>query len=159
VKSTKLQNYYRKLEHHFNDAANLTAQFVGSLRGFMVLLLTYTIWTFVGAKYTFGQQWSTYLSTFCDVVSLFMLSVLQNTANRGSKAAQLKQDEILLKTEGADNSFIGLEERDEAELERKARKIRRELLRQEKRKRVKSRRRRLSNKRHPHQPPPGTDPQ
>jgi low affinity Fe/Cu permease len=51
-------------------------------------------------------------------VTFWMVFVIQNSANRSSKATQLKLDELIRSLKGARNEFIELDTATEAELAR-----------------------------------------
>lgn len=52
------------------------------------------------------------------VVTLLLLPILQATQNRDGAALQAKIDELIMATSSARDDLIGLEERDEKEIER-----------------------------------------
>ena len=52
-----------------------------------------------------------------NVLTLLFLPILQATQNRDGAALQAKLDELIKANQGARNDFIGLEQRDEDEIE------------------------------------------
>ena len=52
-----------------------------------------------------------------NVLTLLFLPILQATQNRDGAALQAKLDELIKANQGARNDFIGLEQRDEEEIE------------------------------------------
>jgi low affinity Fe/Cu permease len=52
-----------------------------------------------------------------------MVFVIQNTQNRDAKATQVKLDELIRAVGDARNEFIGLEDQDEAELQREKEEV------------------------------------
>ena len=57
------------------------------------------------------------INTSTTIITFLMVFLIQNTQNRDSAALQVKLDELILSSR-ARNSFIGIEEMSEEELER-----------------------------------------
>ncbi len=71
-----------------------------------------------GAVVHWSDTWQLIINTVTNIVSMLMVFLIQNTQNRESSALQLKIDELLRAVQGAQNTFIDLEDLNEDDLSR-----------------------------------------
>jgi low affinity Fe/Cu permease len=106
------------LGERFNRLADQTTIALGSLPALAGSVLIVVVWALTGPIFNFSDTWQLFINTTTTVVTFWMVFVIQNSANRSSKATQLKLDEIIRSLEAARNDFIALDRAPEAELEK-----------------------------------------
>ena len=96
-------------------ADTLTARLgsVGALAGSVVLVVA---WALTGPVFHFSDTWQLFINTTTTVITFWMVFVIQNSANRSSKATQLKLDELIRAVQDARNEFIELDREPEGVL-------------------------------------------
>src|SRR5262249_57694846 len=72
-------------------------------------VLLVVVWSFTGPLFHFSDTWQLFINTTTTVVTFWMVFVIQNSANRASKATQVKLDELIRALENARNEFIQLD--------------------------------------------------
>ncbi|MEA2608343.1 MAG: hypothetical protein QOJ75_586, partial [Chloroflexota bacterium] len=83
------------------------------LLGSVVLVV---VWALTGPIFRFSDTWQLFINTTTTVITFWMVFVIQNSANRQSKATQLKLDELIRALADARNEFIALDRASEKEL-------------------------------------------
>ena len=73
-------------------------------------------WAVTGPVFHYSDTWQPVINTGTTIITFLMVFLIQNTQNREGAALQGKLDEIIRALEQAENRFIGLEQRDEAEI-------------------------------------------
>jgi low affinity Fe/Cu permease len=68
------------------------------------------VWGVTGTAFHFSDTWQLVISTGTTIVTFLMVFLIQNTQNRGSKAIQLKLDELVRAGQGARNELVNLQE-------------------------------------------------
>ena len=89
----------------------------GNPSTFVAALAVVVLWLLVGPFLHFSSMWESHISTVTSVITFLLIFVLQNSQNREIRAFQLKLDEIIRATEGAQNSMVSLEKLTDEELE------------------------------------------
>ncbi len=102
----------------FNRLSKWTARGTGHPTAFFVAVLVIFIWAATGPIFRFGDTWQLVINSVTNIVTFWMVFLIQNTQNRDSEAMQLKLDELIRAIEGAHNSLLDLEELSEEELNR-----------------------------------------
>jgi low affinity Fe/Cu permease len=102
----------------FARAATRVSEALGSALAFLAALLVIVVWAISGPIFGFSDTWQLVINTGTTIVTFLMVFVIQNTQNRDAKATQVKLDELIRAVSNARNEFIGLEDRNEEELER-----------------------------------------
>ena len=85
------------------------------------------VWLVSGPFFHYSNTWLVTIATITDVIIFLMVFSLQNRQNRDSKAIQLKLNELIAADQRARDSFIGLEEMTDEELDELDQQFRRLL--------------------------------
>jgi low affinity Fe/Cu permease len=93
----------------FNRAADHVTNALGSLPALVASVLLVVLWALTGPIFHFSDTWQLFINTTTTVVTFWMVFVIQNSANRASKATQLKLDELIRAVQEARNEFIELD--------------------------------------------------
>jgi low affinity Fe/Cu permease len=93
---------------------------LGSLPALVASILLVIVWALTGPIFNFSDTWQLFINTTTTVVTFWMVFVIQNSANRSSKATQLKLDEIIRSLTDARNGYINLDAATEAVLTQRA---------------------------------------
>jgi low affinity Fe/Cu permease len=99
----------QSLRERFNRIADATTVALGSLPALVGSVLIVIVWALTGPLFNFSDTWQLFINTTTTVVTFWMVFVIQSSANRSSKATQLKLDEIIRVLGGARNVFITLD--------------------------------------------------
>src|SRR5690349_5717744 len=100
----------RTLGERFNAIADSVTIALGSFPALAGSVLLVVIWALTGPLFRFSDTWQLFINTTTTVVTFWMVFVIQNSANRSSKATQLKLDELIRAFADARNEFIGLDQ-------------------------------------------------
>jgi low affinity Fe/Cu permease len=100
----------------FNAIADRITTALGSLQALAGSVILVVVWALTGPIFNFSDTWQLFINTTTTVVTFWMVFVIQNSANRQSKATQLKLDEIIRAIGDARNDFIALDQAPEEEL-------------------------------------------
>ena len=95
--------------HRVGDATSRAGVAVGVAIGVVGFLL-------VLARVGFPESWQTEFATVAASITLVMVFVIQHTQNRQQLATQLKLDELIRASPGADDGLVHIESADDAEL-------------------------------------------
>src|SRR5262245_16182207 len=97
------------LRDRFDRLADAVAAALGSLGALAASVVLVVVWALTGPIFHFSDTWQLFINTTTTVITFWMVFVIQSSANRSSKATQLKLDELIRALENARNEIIGLD--------------------------------------------------
>jgi low affinity Fe/Cu permease len=104
------------LAERFNRMSDRITTALGSFPALAGSVLIVVVWALTGPLFNFSDTWQLFINTTTTVVTFWMVFVIQNSANRSSKATALKLDELIRAVDAARNEFISLDHATETEL-------------------------------------------
>jgi low affinity Fe/Cu permease len=106
----------RGLGDRFDRVADGITRALGSAWALIASIFLVVGWGVTGPLFHFSDTWQLFINTTTTVITFWMVFVIQNSANRQSKATQLKLDELIRALADARNEFVGLDRATEEEL-------------------------------------------
>jgi low affinity Fe/Cu permease len=104
------------MRDRFNQIADWLTIALGSFPALAGSVLLVVVWGITGPLFNFSDTWQLFINTTTTVITFWMVFVIQNSANRASKATQLKLDELIRALADARNEFIALDQAPEGVL-------------------------------------------
>jgi low affinity Fe/Cu permease len=93
----------------FRKFAGRSSAAMGTSWAFMLALASILIWSATGPIFHYSDTWHLVVNDWTNIVTFFMVFLIQNMQNRDAKAMQLKLDELIKATKGARNSLMNLD--------------------------------------------------
>lgn len=102
----------------FSKFAKWLAYTLGHANAFVIAFLIVIIWLLSGPFFNYSDAWQLVISSVTNIITFFMVFILQNTQIRDTTAVHLKLDEILRSLKHAHHSLLKIEELPDEELEK-----------------------------------------
>jgi low affinity Fe/Cu permease len=102
----------------FTRFAKATSRAAGRPSAFIAAVGVVVLWIVTGPLFRFSDSWQLVINTGTTIVTFLMVFLVQNTQYRDAEAVQVKLDELLRATKGAQNALMDLEELEDRELDR-----------------------------------------
>lgn len=90
---------------------------MGSPWAFVAAVVVTVLWLVTGPAMHFSDNWQLIANTGTNLVTFFVVFLIQNSQNRDSKALHLKMDEVIRSLNDAHNELIDIENVTDEELE------------------------------------------
>jgi len=101
----------------FSSLAKKASLYAGKPLTFAIAVSMIVAWGICGPIYHYSDTWQLVINTSTTIITFLMVFLIQNSQNHDSAALQMKLDELIRVQTEAKNSMIGLEDREEKELE------------------------------------------
>jgi low affinity Fe/Cu permease len=101
----------------FRTIAARISAWTGTATVFLGAVLVIAVWAVTGPAFHYSDTWQLVINTSTTIITFLMVFLIQNTQNRDGKAVQIKLDELIRATKGARNSYVGLEDLSDVDLD------------------------------------------
>jgi len=102
----------------FSRLAKGVSRFTGSALCFGLAVASVLSWALVGPAFHYSEKWQSVISTGTTIVTFLMVFLIQRSQNRDTEAIQIKLNELIRATHGAQNALIDVEEHEPRDLAR-----------------------------------------
>lgn len=106
----------------YSSFAKTASRFCGRPKVFSLAVGVIILWAVTGPLFSFSDTWQLVINTGTTIITFLMVFLIQNTQNRDTEAMQVKLDELIRATKGAQNTLMDLEELSEDALDESRKK-------------------------------------
>ncbi len=106
------------MKEYFRKIAQTAASALGSAWAFAASILLVLVWVATGPIFHFSDTWQLIINTVTNLITFWMVFIIQSSQNRDAKAMLLKLDELIRTNSGARNQLLNLEAVNQEEFER-----------------------------------------
>lgn len=107
----------QSIERVFTRMADRVAAWTGGPSAFALALGAMIVWAILGPIVGFTELWQLAVNTGTTIITFLMVFIIQNSQNRDTRALQVKLDELIRATHGANNALLDLENMSASEIE------------------------------------------
>ena len=115
--SASISGILALMKNSFRIAAGKVSTWTGNASTFLGAIAIVVVWAISGPVFHYSDTWQLVINTGTTIVTFLMVFLIQNTQNRDGKAVQLKLDELIRATKGARNTYVGLEDLLDSDIE------------------------------------------
>ena len=117
-----------KMGDVFSNVSRKAAVAAGSWQASILATAIVVVWVMGGFYFGFTSElYQLAINTFTTITTFVMVFLIQADQNRGTKAVQLKLDELIRVVEKADDKLVDIEESTDEQLEAARQKLRRDM--------------------------------
>lgn len=109
---------YERGKSIFRALAEKTADLVGSSTAFFASVALVMVWFVSGFAFRFSDAWQLIINTATNILTFFIVFLIQNSQNRDTRAIHLKLDELIRAVKDARTHLVGLENLSDEDLAR-----------------------------------------
>src|SRR5215203_7466685 len=99
-----------KLSELLERLSQKATQATGTSKAFIMALAIIIVWAVTGPIFDFSDTWQLVINTGTTIVTFLMVFVIQQSANKDTKAIHLKLNELIASSKGASNRLIDIED-------------------------------------------------
>lgn len=103
--------YDPRMHDSFNAFSRRIYNFVSSPIAQILAFASIVLWAATGPHYRYSPDWLMIVNSGGTIVTFLMVFVLNNAQSRDTQAINAKLDALILAIEGADNRFVGVEDK------------------------------------------------
>ena len=101
----------------FESVSEKITNFTGSTMAFILAIVFVFLWVVTGPLFGFSDTWQLVINTLTNVITFFIVFLIQRSQNKDAMAIQLKLNELVAATKGASNRLIDIEDLSEKDLD------------------------------------------